>query len=576
MTRFKNLKWYFKKNYYKYLLAMFFIVISVGLEIIKPKLIGYAVKIVDSGQIERTLFISLVIALFAVVILKFMFSTVKRVFIGGIFHNLYYELKLRFINSLLKQDANFFTKFHSGDLMTRATSDTFSMSNVSSHLILNFFEVVLLIIFTAVMMILIDPLLTLYSVLPLPFIFVIVASIRPKISANWRLVRKRNSDLGNKAMESVQHVKLIRAFCNEENDFHKLDDIAYDCYKIEKKSVLLQSIFGPTFRFFSILSQLIAFIIGIKYISIGRISIDELVTFNLFLAQFSMPMLQLGNQVGLFAQSKISFERMEEILTAKPDIIDKDNSIEIEDFKTIEFKNLHFSYEHNEVIKGIDLLIEKGKTLGIVGKTGSGKTTIVRQLLREYVIDESKILIDGISINEISKESIRRLVAYVPQEHVLFSRTVLENLELGRSPETQISEEKAIEMADFAKDIPYLENGLNTVVGEYGVTLSGGQKQRLSIARAFMKDAKILILDDSLSAVDGTTEANIIQNLRNLRSGQTNIIIAHRLSAVEHADKIIVIDNGKIVEEGTHKDLMNQSGWYKEQFEIQQMEDHHE
>ena len=301
------------------------------------------------------------------------------------------------------------------------------------------------------------------------------------------------------------------------------------------------------------------------------ITVGDLVTFNLYLAQFSNPMIQLGNQMAMFVQSKVAFERINEIMDAMPEIIDPVDAKEINDFETIEFKNFDFEYPNKGIktINNFSFKINKGETIGIVGKTGSGKTTIIRQFLRQYPTEDN-IYIDGISINKIKKESIRHLVSYVPQEHALFARTVEENILLGSNNET-ISLEDAIYNADFKKDVDFLPYGLNTIVGEYGVTLSGGQKQRLSIARAIYKNSEILILDDSLSAVDGTTEANILRNLKNIRKDKTNIIIAHRLTAVENADKIIVLDHGQITEMGTHEELMNNKKWYYEQYMIQQM-----
>ena len=458
--------------------------------------------------------------------------------------------------------------------MTRATSDTFSMANVSTHLIFGLITVILTIIMTAISMINLDPLLTLYSILPLPFIFIVVVTMRPKISDNWRLVRKKNSIMGNLAMESVQHVKLIRAFVNEEEDYQKLKNSAQDCYDTERKSVMMQSTFGPTFRFFTNISQLVAYGYGAYLIINQELTVGELITFSLLLAQFSGPMMQLGNQVAQFTQSAISFDRVTEVLQAKPEIIDRNEAISINNFKKIEFNNYTFSYPKTdlEILKGLNLNIISGKSLGIVGKTGSGKSTLIRQLLRRFpVIDDNSLKIDGLSINDYKKYDIRRLVSYVPQEHLLFARSVKDNILIGKIDNSNIDLNYAIKMADFEKDLAFLEDGLDTIVGEYGVTLSGGQKQRLSIARALMKDAPILILDDSLSAVDGTTEANIIKNLKQIKKNKTNIIVAHRLTAVEDCDEIIVMDGGKIVERGTHEELMNKKGWYFEQYVIQEM-----
>ena len=574
MKRFKAISWFFKKNWWKYILVIVLSIMGIYFDILKPEIIGEAVDVIGLGQITEKSLMTLLITLIAVVLLKFITTVFRQISLGSLFHNLYYQIKIRFMKNLLLQDADYFTEYHPGDLMTRATQDTFSMSNVSTHLIFGLVTVILTLVMTAIKMITLNPLLTLYSILPLPFIFVVVVIMRPKIASNWRAVRKKNSEMSNLTMESVQHVKLIRAFVNEKDDYIKLDNAATDCFNTERKSILMQSTFGPTFRFFTNISQLVAYGYGAYLIINQQLTVGELITFSLLLAQFSGPTMQLGNQVSMFTQSAVSFERVTEVLEAVPEILNKENAIAIDTFDTIKFNDFKFNYPKSEmeIIKGIDLEIKNGKSLGVVGKTGSGKSTLIKQLLRRYpVTEDDSLLIDNVSINNYKKNDIRKLVSYVPQEHQLFARSVQDNILFGKNENSSIELDEAIKMADFEKDLAFLENGLDTIVGEYGVTLSGGQKQRLSIARALIKDAPILILDDSLSAVDGTTEANIIKNLKQIRNNKTNIIIAHRLTAGEGCDEIIVLDNGKISERGTHQELMNIKGWYHDQYVIQEM-----
>ena len=572
MGRFKSIKWFLKKSWYKYIIAILLTILSVVLDVVKPKLVGQVIDLIGLSEITYANFTLLMIVIAIVFVSRFVVSIFKRIISGHLFHSIYYELKIRFMNKVLIQDSTFFTKHHSGDLMNRATADTFQMANNSTQFLLNIFEVILMIGISAVMMFTIHPLLSIYSIIPLPFIFLVVYKIRPYISKNWRLVRKKNSELSDITMESVQHVKLIRSFVNEEKDYNRLDKVAKECYDIEKKAVYLRSVFGPTFRLCTIISQMVAFIFGSFCVMNQEITVGELITFNLYLAQFSNPMIQLGNQMAMFVQSKVAFDRINEIMDSLPDVKDKENAKEINTFETIEFNNFTFRYPETDIdiLKDFNLTIKKGETIGIVGKTGSGKTTVIKQFLRQYPVNDN-FTIDNTSINDISKASVRNLICYVPQEHALFSRTIEQNLEIGRSKNTSLTLDEAVLMADFKKDIDFLPDGLNTIVGEYGVTLSGGQKQRLSIARALYKDSEILILDDSLSAVDGTTEANIIANLKKIRSHKTNLIVAHRLSAVEHADKIIVIDKGSVKEIGTHQELMANKGWYYEQYQKQLM-----
>lgn len=568
------IKWYIKKYWYKYLLITLLTLGIIYCDVEKPVIIGQAVDLIGLGEITVESLLAIIITIAVIVIMKFIVSVSRGILLGNLFHRLYYHIKIQFMQNILCQDAEFFTEYHPGDLMTRATSDTFSMANLSTHLIFGLITLILTIVMSAVSMIKYNLLLTIFSIIPLPLIFIVVVTMRPKISANWRLVRTKNSTMSNLAMESVQHVKLIRAFVNEKQDYERLTKSAADCYNTEKKSVLMQSTFGPTFRFCTNISQLVAYGYGAYLIINQQMTVGDLISFSLLLAQFSGPMMQLGNQVAQFAQSAICVERVMEVLNAKPEIIDKDDAKDLEKFETIEFKDYHFTYPGDdiEILKGIDLTIKTGKSVGIVGKTGSGKSTLVKQLLRRYPInDTNKMLINEEPIDYYTKESIRKMVAYVPQEHELFARSIEDNILMGKGEDSNIDLNYAIKMADFEKDLDFIENGLSTIVGEYGVTLSGGQKQRLSIARALIKDAPILILDDSLSAVDGTTEANIIANLKEIRNQKTNIIVAHRLTAVEACDEIIVLSDGKISERGTHNELMAKKGWYYEQYVIQEM-----
>ncbi len=572
MGRFKSIKWFLKKSWYKYVICIILTIVSVLLDVVKPKLVGQVIDLIGLSEITFANFKMLMIIIVVVFAARFIVSIFKRIVSGHLFHSIYYELKIRFMNKVLIQDSTFFTKHHSGDLMNRATADTFQMSNNSTQFLFSILEVLLMIAFSAIMMFSIHPLLSIYSIIPLPFIFLVVYKIRPYISKNWRLVRRKNSELSDITMESVQHVKLIRSFVNEEKDYNRLDKVAKECYDIEKKAVYLRSVFGPTFRLCTIISQMVAFIFGSFCVMNQEITVGELITFNLYLAQFSNPMIQLGNQMAMFVQSKVAFDRINEIMDSLPDVLDQKNAKDIETFNQIKFDNFTFRYPETDIdiLNNFNLTINKGETIGIVGKTGCGKTTLIKQFLRQYPASDN-LTFDNKSVNEITKASVRSLVAYVPQEHALFSRTIEQNLEIGKNKESSLSMDDAILMADFKKDIDFLPDGLNTIVGEYGVTLSGGQKQRLSIARALYKDSEILILDDSLSAVDGTTEANIIRNLKKIRNNKTNIIVAHRLSAVEHADKIVVIENGSVQEIGTHADLMNNKGWYYEQYQKQLM-----
>lgn len=572
---FKELRWFFKKEWFRYFLVLFFTLVYTYTLTITPKYIGEVTEKIVNGDLSREYVKEVFIIMLSIAFVTYFSSVLKNRTLGVINHNLFYQLKHRFIISIFKQDGDFFEKYHSGDLISRATGDANMIARVSTHLLFNTIDTIVTLVIAFIMMFTLNIKLTLYSIIPLPIIFVIVVTLRPKIMANWKLVRKEVSHLNDLVMESVSQVKLVRGFVKEEDDENKLVDKATNVYNTERKSVLMQSVFMPSFRMVTLISQGIALGFG-AYLIMKQLdfTVGSLVSFNLYLGMFASPLFRLGNQITIISQSRISFDRFNEVLYATPTIQDNEDAIELDDVEKIEINNLSFKYPLDEdyILKDINIKLNRGQTLGIVGKTGSGKTTLLRQFLRMYVIDEGNVYFNDLPLEVYTKESIRKSVSYVPQEHILFSRTVYENLELGKSDNSDLEIDEAISLADFAKDLPYLTEGIDTIVGEAGVTLSGGQKQRLSIARAFLKNSDILILDDSLSAVDGVTEANIVKSIKEFRKNKTNIISSHRLSAIEHADKIIVLEKGRIVEEGTHKELLANKKWYYEQYLIQQME----
>ena len=573
---FKDMSWFFKKNWFKYVIVFVFTILFSFLLTLSPEIIEDVVDLINNGLLTLKDIYKASGFLLGLAIGIYLSAVIKNYLLGSLFHEFFYQIKVRFMNNIFRQDGDFFEEYYSGDLISRATGDTHDVARVSTYLLFALVDTTLTIFLSFFRMVEKDLGLTLLAIIPLPIIFVVVLIIRPKISANWRKVRKEISHLNNLVMESVANVKLVRGFNKEQEDYVKLEKSATTAFEIEKKSVLLRSVFSPIFNLVVLISQGVALGYG-SYLILNNsgFTVGQLISFNMFLIMFSRPLFRLGNQITFISQSGISAERVSEILKAEPKINDCLGAIPLTDIKDVEFKDYSFHYpnEKTNIIEDINLVIKQGNTIGIVGKTGSGKSTLVKQLLRMYTITGGKICINGKPINYYQKMSIRENISYIPQENQLFSRTVLDNLLLGESKYSTFSIDDAIDMADFRKDIPYLENGLDTIVGEAGVTLSGGQKQRISIARAMYKNSEILIMDDALSAVDGITEKNILKSIKDYRKDKTNIIIAHRLTAVESADVIIVMDHGRIVEKGTHEELMSRKGWYYEQYIFQEMED---
>ncbi|MDE5566172.1 MAG: ABC transporter ATP-binding protein/permease [Anaeroplasmataceae bacterium] len=570
----KSLWWFISKNWYRYVLIVLVGLFLTVLNLVPGYLVGVLTKALKETITLDFLLFKVVLPYLITIIALYIITTTKKVLQNRLKVHLYYALQVRYMENILVQDATFFERFQSGDLLTRALGDVKSVNFSGGNRLLNIFLEFVTVIVTLIAMCLIDWQLALLCFLPLSGIFIANLLLKAKVKRNWKLVRQKSSLMGNVILESITNVRTIRAFSKEEENYQKNLAYSQDTYDVEKSNLKINVVFQPMFQSIVAVATIIAYGLGGYFYIKGRIDIPELVQFMMYLNLFQSPLTNIGNMINNFYQSLISAERLNEIYDSKSSVIDRNNE-ELEEIKTIEFRDFSFRYEQDneDVLKHIDLKIEEGQTLGIVGKTGSGKSTLVRQLVRQLPIESDKIFINGERIEDYNQQMIRKHVGYVPQEHILFSRSVLKNVLIGDSSATLEEVNEAVMLADFEKDIDCLSDGYDTIVGEYGVTLSGGQKQRLAIARAFLKNADVLVLDDSLSAVDGKTEANILHSLSSYRKHRTNIIVAHRLSAVMHADVIIVLEHGQIIERGTHDELMTKKGWYYEQFIAQQMEE---
>jgi ABC-type multidrug transport system fused ATPase/permease subunit len=369
-------------------------------------------------------------------------------------------------------------------------------------------------------------------------------------------------------------VRVIRAYVQEKEDVNRFNTLTDDVFRKNVSVAKIDALFEPTMKLLVGISYLIGLGYGAYLVFHNVITLGELVSFNVYLGMMIWPMFAIGELINIMQRGNASLDRINETLSYEADVKNHEQPQHIDSPKKIEFNNVSFQYPSSEVVNlnHVSFTVNRGDTIGIVGKTGSGKTTIVKQLLRQYPAGSGQITMSGVPIEKIPLETLQRFIGYVPQDHVLFSRTVRENILFGKKDGSDAELNKAIDLAFFRKDLEMLPDGLNTLVGEKGVALSGGQKQRISIARALLVNPEILILDDSLSAVDAKTETAIISNIRSERADKTTFITTHRLSAVEHADWILVLDEGKIIEEGRHQTLLANKGWYKEQYERQQIE----
>lgn len=569
----KDLWWFFRLEKKRYIIGILALILVAILNLVPPKVMGGVIDRVTSGELTQgqllmSLFL-LVLSAFAMYFLRYIW----RMYILGTSYRLGQIMRFRLFDHFTKMSPSFYQKHRTGDLMAHATNDINALTRLAGAGVMSAVDATITAFVTLVTMAFsISWQMTLVAVIPLPFMAYATSRLGRKTHQAFGKSQAAFSELNNKVQESVSGIKVTKSFGYQEDELQSFQEINDMTFVKNMKTMKYDVMFDPLVLLFIGASYVLSLLMGAFMVSAGQVTVGNLVTFITYLDMLVWPLMAIGFLFNMIQRGSVSYNRINRLLKETSDVQESKQPLQTIQNGTLVYDIDSFHYENEETLSDIHFALEQGQTLGLVGQTGSGKTTLIRLLLREYDLTDGRIMLDGNNIKDYKLSDLRRLIGYVPQDQFLFATSILENIRFGNPDASLEKVEAATKLSRVYDDIMATPDGFETLIGEKGVSLSGGQKQRIAMSRAMILDPEILILDDSLSAVDAKTEHAIIENLKQTRQHKSTIITAHRLSAVVHADLILVLQDGHIIERGRHEDLIKQGGWYADTYEAQQLE----
>lgn len=573
MSIIQKLWWFFKLEKRRYLVGIVALILVSVLNLIPPMVMGRVIDAITSGRLTQDELLLhlfyLLLAAFGMYYLRY----VWRMYILGTSYRLGQIMRSRLFEHFTKMSPAFYQNYRTGDLMAHATNDINALTRLAGGGVMSAVDASITALVTLLTMLFsISWQMTLVSILPLPFMAYATSRLGRKTHKAFGESQAAFSELNNKVQESVSGIKVTKSFGYQSDELASFQEVNDLTFQKNLQTMKYDSLFDPMVLLFVGSSYALTLLVGAFMVQAGQVTVGNLVTFISYLDMLVWPLMAIGFLFNITQRGKVSYQRIESLLSQESPVNNPESPLDGIENGRLDYAIDRFAFEDEETLRDIYFSLEKGQTLGLVGQTGSGKTALIKLLLREYDVDHGAIYLNGHDIRDYRLADLRSLMGYVPQDQFLFASSILDNIRFGNPDLPFSAVEEATQLAQVYQDIQAMPEGFDTVIGEKGVSLSGGQKQRLAMSRAMILNPDILILDDSLSAVDAKTEFAIIDNLKETRKDKTTIITAHRLSAVVHADLILVMQDGRIIERGRHEDLLALDGWYAQTYKSQQLE----